>query len=454
MLLDRNEDGLRWRLALIDSAVSAIDAQYYLWYGDAAGRLLIQHLLDAADRGVRVRLLIDDLNTLMQTASTVKLRDDVAAWVDAHPNVELRLFNPWTRRDLAGRLSEGLSDLKRINQRMHNKALIADNRAAILGGRNIGDEYMGLNAEFNFHDLDVLGVGPIARQSSEVFDLYWNSLWAVPVSEFGVTISADEQADGRRQLRALLEAAPSLRGFSIDPGTWTEALKTLPQRLLPGTSVVRADLPTDTGFDQQMLGEIRAMLASPRSELQIVNAYIIPAESGIDTLRTLNERGVDVSVLTNSLASQDVPAVNSHYRQWRKPILETGASLYEIRHDAAIQTELVDTPPITAKFMGLHSKAMVVDRRHVYIGSMNFDPRSAITNTETGAFIDSPELADALADLILRDARPENSWQVRLAADGKLQWENDAETVGRQPARNIWQRIQDVIFRVFPKEYY
>ena len=190
------------------------------------------------------------------------------------------------------------------------------------------------------------------------------------------------------------------------------------------------------------------------TELQLVNAYIIPAEHGIDTLRTLHERGVEVRVLTNSLASQDVPAVNSHYRSWRKPILKTGASLFEMRHDAAIQAGIADTPPVTAEFMGLHSKAMVVDRRHVYIGSMNFDPRSAITNTEMGAFIDSPPLAEALTELILRDTRPENSWQVQLNPEGKLRWTNDVETVTRQPARNFWQRLQDVFFRAFPEEYY
>jgi len=454
MLLDRNEDGLRWRLALVDTAVSSIDAQYYLWYGDAAGRILFQHLLYAADRGVRVRLLVDDLNTLLSDAGTVKLRDDVAALIDAHPNIELRLFNPWTRRDLAGRIGEGVTDLKRINQRMHNKALIVDNRAVIVGGRNIGDEYMGLHTGFNFHDLDVLGIGPIATQTSEVFDRYWNSRWVVPVSALGIRISADEQADGRRQLKALLESTPSLSHFPIDPGNWSEALNSLPGTLLPGTSVVHADLPTETGFEQLMLGEIRTLLASPRSELELVNAYIIPAEQGMDTLRTLHERGVEVRVLTNSLASQDVPAVNSHYRRWRKPILETGASLYEIRHDAAIRSGLVDTPPISAKFMGLHSKAMVVDRRHVYIGSMNFDPRSANTNTEMGAFIDSPALGEALAKLILRDTRPENSWRVELTTDDKLRWTNDTETVSRQPARSFWQRIEDIFFRVFPEEYY
>jgi len=454
MLLDRSEAGLRWRLALIDSAQVSIDAQYYLWYGDAVGRLLIQHILDAADRGVRVRLLVDDLNTLIRTATKVELRDSVAALIDAHPNIELRLFNPWSRRDLAGRLGETLGDLKRINQRMHNKALIVDNRAAIVGGRNIGDEYMGLSPTFNFHDLDVLGIGPVARQTSSVFDLYWNSRWVLPVAALDIPVTPEAQAAGRTRLSNLLDAESSLAGLPRRAVSWETELRELPRALAPGTSVVYADLPSDTGFDQLMLEHIRSMLETPSTELMIVNAYIIPIERSITTLRTLTDRGVRIRILTNSLASQDVPAVNSHYRPWRKPILEAGASLYEIRHDAAIGHTVVDTPPVSGRFMGLHSKAMVVDRRHVYIGSMNFDPRSAAINTEMGAFIDSPELAEALASLIERDLEPGNSWQVELNDDGHLRWVCDTGTVTRQPARNFWQRVEDVFFGIFPKEYY
>jgi putative cardiolipin synthase len=194
-LLDRNADALRRRLALIDTARYSIDAQYYLWYGDAAGRILMKRLLDAANRGVRVRLLIDDLNSLLRDAGTVMLRDEVIAWVDAHPNMDLRLFNPWSNRNIAGRVGESAVGFKRVNQRMHNKALIIDNRAVILGGRNVGDEYMGLNATFNFHDLDVLGIGPIARQSSEVFDSYWNSSWVMPVSALGFSMTADGRSN-------------------------------------------------------------------------------------------------------------------------------------------------------------------------------------------------------------------------------------------------------------------
>jgi putative cardiolipin synthase len=453
-LLDSNEDGLLWRLALIDSAKYSIDVQYYLWYGDDAGRLMAKRLIDAADRGVKVRMLVDDLNTLISDATSVQLRDRVAAWLDAHPNIELRLFNPWTNRDLGGRLGESISELERVNQRMHNKSMIVDNRAVIIGGRNIGDEYMGLHSEFNFHDLDVLGVGPVARQASTVFDEYWNSEWVMPVSALKFTITKAEQDEARAQMLDRLEAAKSLANIPLEPQSWSKEISFLQQRLHTGTSHVYSDIPVGNAIEHVMLEYQYEMMLSAQKELLIVNAYIIPAERGISLLHELNARGVDIKILTNSLASHDVPAVNSHYKRWRKPILETGAKLYEIRHDAPIQPLVADTPPTHAKFMGLHSKAMAVDGKRVYIGSMNYDPRSAQINTEMGAFIESPALAQDLAKLIERDIQPANSWQVTLNEKGQLRWTDDKETLTRQPARNWWQRVQDVFFMSFPKEYY
>jgi len=453
-LLDRNEDGLRWRLALIDSASHSIDVQYYLWYGDTAGRILAKRLLDAADRGVRVRMLLDDLNTLISDAATVVLRDDVVARIDAHPNVELRLFNPWSSRELAGRVGEATGDFQRINQRMHNKAMIVDNRAAILGGRNIGDEYMGLNALFNFHDLDVLGIGPVARQASEVFDAYWNSDWVMPVSALKIPVSAAELAAGRAELARQISDAASLERFPIAPQSWSAELAELRSSWHVGASRVYSDRPTAGTIEPVMLDRIREMFGAAKRELLVVNAYIIPTDHGISMLRGLKGRGVDIKILTNSLASHDVPAVNSHYKAWRRPILEAGAQLYEMRHDAAIQALVSDTPPTRAGFLGLHAKAMVVDREQVYIGSMNYDPRSALFNTEMGVFIESRGLADALAELIERDLEPVNSWRLELDGDERLRWVNDKEVVTRQPARNWWQRVQDAVFVIFPKEYY
>jgi putative cardiolipin synthase len=453
-LLDSNEDGLQWRLALIDSARHSIDVQYYLWYGDDAGRILAKRLLDAADRGVKVRMLVDDLNTLFSDAGTVAQRDRTAALMDAHPNLELRLFNPWSNREIAGRVGEGLSDMQRFNQRMHNKALIVDNRATIIGGRNIGDEYMGLHAAFNFHDLDVLGIGQVARQASAVFDAYWNSEWVMPVSALKIQVSPDEKAEALTKLVERVSNAQSLTRFPIQPQSWSDELMALHGTLHIGTSQVYSDLPVAGTIEHVMLEQIHLMLGAAQSELLIVNAYIIPTDRGITALRKLNSRGVEIKVLTNSLASHDVPAVNSHYKQWRKPILKSGAQLYEMRHDAAIQPMVSDTPPTQAKFMGLHSKAMVVDREHVYIGSMNYDPRSAMINSEMGVFIESKGLAEALAQLIERDVQTANSWRVELDGDEELRWVNDTEVVTTQPARNWWQRVQDVFFKAVPKEYY
>jgi len=454
-LLDRNEDGLRWRLALIDSAKHSIDVQYYLWYGDAAGRILAKRVLDAAARGVKVRMLVDDLNTLFSDAGTVAQRDHVAAWLDAHPNLELRLFNPWKKREIMERAGEAMKEFKRINQRMHNKALIVDNQAVILGGRNIGDEYMGLNVSFNFHDLDVLGIGPVARQTSDIFDTFWNSDWVMPAAALQIPVSTAELDSGKELLlQRLNEKNESLANFPITPQSWSAEFTALKARLHFGTSQVVSDLPTSGAIEQVMLGHIHSMLEAAERDILVINAYIIPIGRGIAMLRDLQSRGAQVKILTNSLASHDVPAVNSHYKKWRKSILEAGAELYEMRHDAKIQSQVSDTPPTRAKFMGLHSKAMVADGELVYIGSMNFDPRSALLNTEMGVFIKSPGLAGALAELIERDMQPTNSWRVELNDDGELRWINNEKTVSRQPARNWWQRVEDFFLMAVPKEYY
>jgi putative cardiolipin synthase len=454
-LLERNEDGLRWRLALIDCARHSIDAQYYVWYGDAAGKLLLKHLLDAAARGVRVRMLVDDLSTLLKDARTVSIGDSAYALIDAQPNLEVRLFNPWTQRGVFGRATEMLGDLERLNQRMHNKALIADNQATILGGRNIGDEYLGLHAEFNFLDLDVLGIGPVARQASAVFDAYWNSQWVMPASALPRPDTGIDRAAIMQRLTQALQATKSIERFPVSRGDWSGELAALQGRLHMGTSQVHADAPEEDGRIRHVMAQqMSAFAESAKREMWMVNAYIIPGEQTIELLKRSKARGVDIRILTNSLASHDVPAVNSHYKGTRKQLREATSALHEIRHDAAAQAEFADTPPTRAAFMGLHAKAMVLDRERLCIGSMNFDPRSAQINTEMGVFIDSAGLAAALARWIERDMSSANSWQVEIAADGSLTWTNDRETVTRQPARNGWQRVQDVFFMAFPRDLY
>jgi cardiolipin synthase C len=453
-LLDRSDDGLRWRLALIDSARQSLDIQVYLWFSDGTGTLLLKRVLDAADRGVRVRLLLDDINSLLKDAGTVMLRDEIFAMIDSHPNVQMRLFNPWRSRDLISRVGETVTDLDRLDHRMHNKAMIVDNRVAILGGRNLADEYFGFNEDFNFHDLDVMGFGPVARQASAVFDLYWNSRWVIKVSALGFEFKPAQASAARERMARELEQSPALARFANTPATWDPDFAAVAARLKPGTSKVLSDVPEDSGIRQDLAEALYRTGAGAQRELLIVNAYIIPDERFVAALRELRARGVEIRILTNSLASHDVPAVNSHYKPWRRTIREASTGLYELRHDAQIQRHVVESPPTQAGFVGLHSKAMVVDRRHVFIGSMNFDPRSASLNTEMGVFVDSPALGAELAARIERDMAPANSWRVEVETGGSLIWINDRETKSVQPARNFWQRIEDVIFMAFPRSLY
>ena len=453
-LLEANEDGLRWRLALIDSARHSLDLQYYVWWGDDSGALLMKRVIEAADRGVRVRIILDDLSTILEDGSHPKLRDTAAALIDAHPNIEIRLFNAWRTRSLGGRAIEMLSRMERINHRMHNKLLVADNRAAIVGGRNVGNEYFGLSAEFNFRDMDVLGIGHVARQASGVFDRFWNSEWVVPVKALAIASSPEDLRLSNAQARRKLESSKALARFALDRQDWSSNLAQLPARMHVGSSRVHTDAPDPEELTHHMPAAIRDLIGGATREVMITNAYIIPGEHAVQRMRSQTGRGVRIRMLTNSLASHDVPAVNSHYKQWRKPLLEAGIELHEMRSDAAVQALLVDTPPTKAEFMGLHVKAMVIDRERVFIGSMNLDPRSWGVNSEMGVIVDSPGLAQALAEAMERDMRPENAWRVKLGPDGELRWIAGSETRTTQPARSFWQRVEDVLFMAFPRDLY
>jgi putative cardiolipin synthase len=453
-LVESNVDGLKWRLVLIDSATHSLDLQYYVWFGDATGQLLMARLIAAAERGVKVRLLFDDLNTMLHDMTSPELRDALLARIDSHPNIQIRVFNAWQQRDWVGRVAEGATEFERLNRRMHNKQMIADNRAALLGGRNVGDEYMGLKTEFNFHDLDVLGVGPVARQASAVFDHYWNSDWVrqIPPS---ASPNATQVTPGVIELPPEAAAHPAMQAVLTGARSWTGDLDALPQSLAIGKSAVHTDPPSRApGVRNHMPEAFRALMRSARREVLITNAYIIPDDLFIADLRELAGRGVKVRILTNSLASHDVPAVNAHYEGWRRAILQTGASLHELRSDAAIQAELVDTPPVRSGFVGLHVKAMAVDRERSFIGSMNLDPRSEVFNTEMGVIIDSPALGQALAKGMERDMRGANSWQVSVAEDGTLRWKSDAGERSLQPARGFMQRVENLFFKLMPASYY
>lgn len=441
LLLDENEDALRWRIALADSATRSLDLQYYLWYGDSSGQLLMAAILRAADRGVRVRLLVDDLLYFG--------KDKKIAALDAHPHVDVRLFNPWAERSSpGGRLVEFLSQMDRLNSRMHNKLMLADGRVAICGGRNIGDHYFGLGESYNFHDLDLLGVGPVAVKLQNAFDAYWNSRVVAAGHHLGKDDTKLLRKLREKQQKKLAED-PHLARFPHDTQDWSDRLRALPARLHAGTGEAVYDLPGEAGATDggSATGQAEAMLDA-RKELIVENAYWIPSQSGLAEIKKFTDRGVRVVVVTNSLASHDVPAVNSEYKKWRRSIVESGTELYEIRHDAAVKAKQ-DTPPVESHFLGLHTKAFVVDRRIVYVGSHNLDPRSRDINTELGVLVRSPGLGRELAELIEQDTKGENSWRVRLEGD-EIVWESNEARVTRQPARSGWQRFQDAFMGILP----
>ncbi len=444
LLLENNTEALNWRLALIDEARYSQDVQYYLWYGDDSGRLIMKRVLDAAKRGVRVRLIADGILLVG--------KGQILATLETHPNLELRIFNPLEQNRL-GRKKNKQQTLERFNFRMHNKIIVADNRITILGGRNLGNDYFGLNRTYNFLDLDVLGVGPAARLMSGIFDHFWNSKWVVPGYAYAADVPEGKVQEMEQARDRFLEQSEVLKQIPLGRQDWTERLASLNERLHPGNSSKVYDKLEEEDISQRMAFEMPEFTKSAQKELLITNAYLIPDDEMMTDTRSMVERGVKIRIITNSLASQDVPAVNSHYGPLRKPILETGAELYELRPDAEIKSE-VDTPPVVSGFVGLHTKAAVVDRSSVFIGSFNLDPRSREINTEMGILIDSPELAEELAERMEYLMQPENTWQLQLDKDGNVIWVSYDGTLTRQPAQSSWQRVQDWFFKIFPKEYF
>lgn len=438
--LNRGEVALRWRLAFADIAQKSIDVQYYLWHGDASGMLLIARLLSAADRGVRVRLLIDDTKLL-------GIRRAMAA-INLHPHIEVRTFNPFTSNSILGvsRALEFFIHMDRLNHRMHNKLMIADNFAAIVGGRNIGNEYFGLDPDMNFRDMDLLAIGPIAQEMSESFDLYWNSRWSYPP---GVLAFLRSDEKGLIRLKKKIQNTINknkelLSTIGTEPQDWSHLISQLSDHLTWAKARVLYDQPpTKKGLQPvQMAQEIGRFTKKAQKEIFIISPYLIPTDQEIQTFRELVARGVKIKILTNSLASNDVVITNTGYKRYRKKLIEAGVELYELRADAK-SCEFYGTLPIRSKWLSLHAKVIICDRAKVYVGTMNLDPRSTIQNTEIGLLVESPRLAEHLHTAFEQDLKPENSWRVRQDENGLIFWKSSGAKRYTQPAKSFWQRLLD-----------
>jgi putative cardiolipin synthase len=446
--LEGNREALMWRLALADEATQSIDAQYFIFQNDEVGNLLFHHLLRAADRGVRVRLLVD--------AMPFAPDDRVIAAITMHPNFDIRIFNPGkVRGSSVGRATEFVLNMKRLNRRMHNKLFVVDNRLAIVGGRNIGNEYFGLGKKYNFRDLDVLVAGEVMGDLSHAFDKYWNADLSYP----GRALS-DKAEPGdidllrKAQHEYFVEHKDMLASYPIEPKRWKEKMLHLTKELIPGKADFIQDKPVLIGEEEYRLRDMLQYIAEPsREELTIVSPYFIPRGEMLERLAEISADGVEAKILTASMASNNHTAAHSHYRKYRRKIIGTGTKLFEFKHQpSAGARAITDVPPVEAKFISLHIKAIVTDRARCFVGSLNLDPRAIDLNTENGLYIDSPGLCGELDAFFDDMMSPENAWRVHMNPDYTLYWESSSGRASFQPARGFFQRIADFFFRLIPME--
>jgi putative cardiolipin synthase len=452
LMLPDGLDAFVARVTLARLAERSLDVQYYLYHGDFIGMLLTDALLEAADRGVRVRILVDD----MDFAS----RDRGLALVNAHPHVEIRIFNPFNRK--TPRAVQYVTQQGSVTRRMHNKSFTADNRATIVGGRNIGNEYFTADPAIAFADLDVLALGPIAKEVSQSFDEYWNSDLAYPVNVLmDEQPSSDDLRLARREVHVrALAAQGSAYVSALRDSRLARAMADHTIVLSWGDARVIYDSPQKLQYERgdkrfQLMPQLTPYVNGLRSELTVFTPYFVPGDSGTALLTSLVARGVRVRVLTNSLASNDVPAVHAGYAAAREPLLRGGVELYEL--DPRVSAK---KPSSLAKVSGsssasLHAKSFVFDRRQVFIGSLNLDPRSVDHNTEIGIIIDSPEIARAMADWFDRRV-PDIAFTVKLH-DGDLVWQRTAagappQTFDHDPLTSCWARFKVDVLRLLPIE--
>jgi putative cardiolipin synthase len=461
-------DGFLARVQMIDAAERTLDLQYFIFRGDETGRLLTEALLRAADRGVRVRVLIDDGDTVAGDEQIIAL--------DAHPAIEIRIFNPFAYRG-HGRLrrhSEFLFNASRLDYRMHNKLLVVDNAVALVGGRNIGNQYFQMDPESQFADDDVFAAGPIAGQLSATFDEYWNSQFAIPAEALG------RKKRTAAALAVHREQASERHGQQLQPlkGSGVDYVKRIATGE-PYAGMISGQLPLVWAHAQVVCdspdkkhvenGSLAGRLmtrpvgdaaSAVQSELLIVTPFYIPADEEVQLLKDLRQRQVRVRILTNSLESAPELVAQSGYMHYRVPLLEDGVELYEIRSLLGNTRGSGQTARLSRYGnYSLHAKLFVFDRQRLFIGSMNFDQRSKRLNTEVGLIIESPELARQTAVRFEAMAQPENSYALELrpgsaGSSPHLVWhtQEDGKAVEyvREPARSAWERTKVKLLSLLP----
>ena len=433
------------------AAGRSLDVQYYIWHDDRSGRLLARELVTAADRGVRVRVLLDDMDA--------RAKNFAMAGLDAHPNIEVRVFNPLgSREGTAGKMVESAGNLKRINRRMHNKSWIADNQVALVGGRNIGDEYFAASGAVNFFDLDFLMTGPAVQELSRSFDDYWNAPASYPIAVLSPELVNQASLD------AVLARSAEVIARDVQ-SPYVQSLKESAPvtRVLEGTAALHWASHWQVLVDDPMkalrhdgeparsrvLDALRLAMQESASEITLVSPYFVPGKEGSARLVAQRQSGKAVSILTNSLAANDVAAVHGGYSRYRKTLLEGGVELYELKPGAGGS---VDKSWFGSSGASLHTKAALFDRRRAFVGSFNLDPRSVSLNCEQGVLVDSPELGRELQAKYEVATSGGFAWHLGRDARGGLTWSDDSGTLDREPRASFSRRLQSWLLRVLPLE--
>ncbi|MFC1773545.1 phospholipase D family protein [Pseudomonadota bacterium] len=452
-LISSGEWGFRARVGLSNQAERTIDAQYYIWENDTAGRILAERILRAADRGVRVRMLLDHITTGKTDLNLARM--------DKHPNVEIRLFNPFKRRTF--RSLELFFNIRRLNYRMHNKAFIVDNAIAIVGGRNIGDNYFGISTAENFRDLDLAVVGAVVQDVSKSFDKYWNSEYSVPVS----VVIGEQFTEKvlRERINKLYSWVAELKDFPYPIDTTSNSVMTRLEEMRGNFIWAPANAMYDEpdklqSRNEEVMAHLIELGKHKDSELLVESAYVVPGPENIERARINKERGIRQRLFTNSLATNDVAAAHAGYAKYRRDLIRNGVEVYELRPDAASEKKNWSLLAGRSK-ASLHTKAGVVDRKVVAIGSFNLDPRSMALNTEIVILVESPALAAKVIDFMDDGVRPENSFRVTLETDSetgaeRLVWltENNGKEVRyySEPEVGFWRRFTAWLMGMLPIE--
>ena len=421
-ILEKGEESLLGRAWLTQNATQSIDVQYFIWSSDNIGTLAAEQLLSAAERGVRVRVLVDD--------TLIDAQDKTLLLLSAHPNANIRIYNPTLRVGVNfwERMGNAFTKFRDVNQRMHDKTAIFDNAAGITGGRNMADEYFDFDHEYNFRDRDVLLLGPAVADMTDNFEEFWNSEFAHPVEllleEIGREITAMDVEEKSRELHAYASDPknfkPQIRqAITLAPGKFPSIVNAMSWEDvsfisdIPGKNSGEHGLGGGGESTQQLIDAVR----NAKSSILIQSPYLVMPEGGIELFKELVDRGVRIRISTNSLASTDNIQAFSGYHGQRKALLNAGVELYEFKPYPAIRDELIERFPDLAvrnPVFAIHAKSMVIDDTTVFIGTFNLDPRSANLNTEVGMLADSIELARQLTASIEHDIDPANSWQTTL----------------------------------------